>query len=81
MTNREAQEAYRNRMYAAGLKQVRLWVSRDFDIKASKLRRKAFMLELDRLTLGMSKPSAEKLYARLLRAATESIKEVQEKKK
>ena len=81
MTNREAQEAYRNRMYASGFKQARLWVPRDFDPKASKLQKEAFTLKLDQLTAGMNKSSAAKLYARLLQTAVEITKEVHEKKK
>lgn len=71
MTNRETQEAYRNRMYAEGFKQARLWVPRDFDAAAAKLERRAFTLKLDQITAGMNKTGVEKLYARLLKTARE----------
>jgi hypothetical protein len=58
-------------MYAAGFKQVRLWVPRDFDAAAAKLKRQAFTLKLDQITAGMSKTAAQKLYARLLKTARE----------
>jgi hypothetical protein len=66
MTNTEKQEAYRNRKYAAGYKQVRLWVPRDSEGKDVKEVRRVFMARLDELTAGWSKTMLLKLCRELL---------------
>jgi hypothetical protein len=66
MTNTEKQEAYRNRKYAEGYKQVRLWVPRDSEGKDVKEVRRVFMARLEELTAGWSKTMLLKLCRELL---------------
>ena len=75
MTNRETQEAYRERMYAAGYKQVRLWVPRNSEGKEVKLERQAFLNKLEELTAGWSKTKLSRFFAGVLKIIAKKIKE------
>jgi len=66
MTNNEKQEAYRERMYAAGYKQIRLWVPRGSEGKAVKMDRQAFIHKLNELTAGWSRTKLSKIFKELL---------------
>jgi hypothetical protein len=80
MTNRETQEAYRERMYAAGYKQIRLWVPRDSEGKDVKTDRRAFIARLDELTAGWSRTRLARLFNELLAVIKTKTKEVQRRK-
>jgi hypothetical protein len=62
MTNTEKQAAYRERMYAAGFKQTRVWVPRETKEKATKMGRQAFLKKLDQLTSGWTKNRLSNLF-------------------
>ncbi|MDR2661843.1 MAG: hypothetical protein LBC31_02465 [Treponema sp.] len=79
MTNTEKQEAYRNRKYAEGYKQVRLWVPRDSEGKDVKEVRRVFIARLDELTAGWSKTRISKLCKELLALIKTRSKEVTKK--
>ena len=51
-TDKERQETYRERMYNAGFKQMRIWVPRKSENIPVKTARKAFMGKLEELTAG-----------------------------
>jgi hypothetical protein len=80
MTNREIQEAYRERMYAAGYKQIRLWVPRDSEGKGVKTDRRAFIARLDTLTAGWSRTRLAQLFNELLAVIKMKTKEVKRQK-
>jgi hypothetical protein len=76
MTNTENQEADRNRKYAAGYKQIRLWVPRDSEGKDVKALRVAFTAMFEELTAGWSKARL----SRLMKAIAAVIKKEVQKK-
>ena len=78
-TGTERQEDYRNRMYEAGYKQMRIWVPRESEGKTEKLERKMFMTRLEALTAGWSKNKISKLLSELLKIVKEKIKEENKK--
>jgi hypothetical protein len=75
MENREKQEAYRNRMYAAGYKQIRLWVPRKSESKTIKMDRKSFILKLEELTAGWSRTKLSNTFTELLNIIKKKNKE------
>ena len=75
MTNREIQEAYKSRMYAAGYKQIQVWVPRNSEGKSVKMERRAFVAKLDELTTGWSKAKLSRFFADVLKIITKKIKE------
>ena len=75
MTGKEKDEAYRTRMYAAGYKQMRIWVPRESESKTIKLERKMFMVRLEALTAGWSRTKLSKLFFEILKLVKEKIKE------
>ena len=75
LSNTEKQEAYRDRMYAAGYKQKRIWVPRESEETPVKLERKAFILKLDELTAGWGKARLSKFLAEVLKIIKQNIKE------
>ena len=79
MTSKEKDEAYRNRMYAAGYKQMRIWVPRESEGKTAKLERKMFMKRLEALTAGWSKTKLSRCVSEVLKIIKTKIKEEDEK--
>ena len=75
MTSKEKNAAYRSRMYAAGYKQMRIWVPRESEGKPAKLERKMFMAHLEALTAGWSTAKLSKLFSGILKTVKEKIKE------
>jgi hypothetical protein len=75
MTPKERDEAYRNRMYDAGYKQMRIWVPRESEGKAAKMERRMFTARLDELTAGWSKARLSKFFSEALKIIKEKIKE------
>jgi len=74
MTSKEKNTAYRERMYAAGYKQMRVWVPRDSEGQAVKLTRQMFSAHLEALTAGWSKAKLSKLFSGILKFIKESEK-------
>jgi hypothetical protein len=66
LTDREKQRAYRERKYAAGYKQIRLWVPRNSEGKDVKVFRKAFAARVEEATAGWSKAKLAKLFRELI---------------
>ncbi|MDR2490754.1 MAG: hypothetical protein LBD20_05065 [Spirochaetaceae bacterium] len=64
--NRILQKEYRERMYAKGYKQKRIWVPRESDGKAEHMKREAFLLQLEELTAGWSERRLSALFKKLL---------------
>jgi hypothetical protein len=79
MTNVEKQREYKARLYAAGYKQVQLWVLRDGDKRPVKMDRKAFMHKVDELTAGWKKRELSGLFVELIQIIGKR-KEAREKK-
>ena len=75
MTGKEKDEAYRNRMYAAGYKQMRIWVPRESEGKVVNMERKMFMVRLEALTAGWSKTDLSKFFFDVLKLIEKKIKE------
>ena len=75
MTSNEKQEAYRNRMYEAGYKQMRVWVPRGSEGKTAKMERKMFMVRLEALTAGWSKAKLSRFFSEVLKVIKGKIKE------
>ena len=75
LSNTEKQDAYRERMYAAGYKQKRIWVPRESEKAPVKLERQAFILKLEELTAGWSKARLSKLFAEVIGIIKQKIKE------
>jgi hypothetical protein len=65
MTNREKQEAFKGRMYAAGYKQKTVWVLR-YPEEGKKLTRAVFLRRFDKLTAGWSAGSLSELFHAIL---------------
>lgn len=76
--NKENQTAYRERLYAAGYKQTRIWVPREGEGKAVKITRLRFVKAMDALTAGWSNAKLSRLFSNFLKIIE---KENQEKKK
>jgi len=74
MTNNELQEAYRERKYAAGYKQIRLWVPRNSEGRMVKMDRKAFMHKLEELTAGWNRTKLSQTFTELLKIITKKNK-------
>jgi hypothetical protein len=64
-------------MYAAGYKQMRIWVPRDSEGNPVKLERQAFIRKLDELTAGWSKARLSRFFAEALKIIKRTIKEGQ----
>ncbi|GAB6392914.1 MAG: site-specific tyrosine recombinase XerD [Treponematales bacterium] len=62
----EKQREYKARLYAAGYKQVQLWVLRDRDKRPVRMDRKAFMHKVDELTAGWKKWELSGLFVELI---------------
>ena len=75
MTSKEKSAAYNARMYAAGYKQMRVWVPRESEGKTVKLERKMFLSRLEALTAGWSKTRLNRFFRDALKIMTEKIKE------
>ena len=73
MTNNEKQEAYREKMYAEGYKQARIWIPRDSEGKDIKLQRKDFLRRIEALTYGMSKAKLSKIFSETLKIIKSKI--------
>ncbi|MDR1390719.1 MAG: antitoxin MazE family protein [Treponema sp.] len=80
MDGRERQAAYRDRMYAAGYKQIRLWVPRNAEEKPVKMERLAFIKLLDELTLGWNKTKLRRFLADLAKILITKAKGVKKRK-
>jgi hypothetical protein len=76
MTNTESQTAFRERKYAAGYKQIRLWVPRDSEGTDVKAIRAAFAARFEELTAGWSKTRL----TRVVKTFMEVIKKEAKKK-
>lgn len=74
MTNTERQETFRERKYAAGYKQVRLWVPRDSEGKGVKDLRAAFAAQFEAETAGWGKARLARLVKELLAVVKEEAK-------
>ena len=79
MTSKEKDDAYRNRMYDAGYKQMRIWVPRESEGKTAKLERQMFLVRLEALTAGWSKSKLSRLFSDILKIIKERIKEENKK--
>jgi len=79
MTNREHQKEHRDRMYAAGYKQMRIWVPRESEGKTAKLERKIFTRWLEALTAGYSAAKLSRFLSSVLKIVKERIKEDEQK--
>jgi hypothetical protein len=66
MTNVETQQAFRDRMYAAGYKPMQVWVLRN-PAKNKMLSREKFLVELDNRIEGWSKAKQSMLYNECLK--------------
>ena len=75
MTSKEKGEAYRNRMYEAGYKQMRIWVPRDSEKEPVKTERRIFLKRLEALTAGWPKAKLARLFSEVLKTVTAKIKE------
>jgi hypothetical protein len=75
MTNNEKSEAYRNRMYEAGYKQMRIWIPRDSEKEPIKTDRKMFLRRLEGLTAGWSKNKLSRFLSEVLVIVNNKIKE------
>jgi hypothetical protein len=75
MTAKEKDDAFRQRRYEAGFKQMRIWVPRESEINTEKLERKEFLLRLEALTAGWSKAKLSKLFSQILKDVNKKIKE------
>jgi hypothetical protein len=75
MTRKERQDAYRERMYAAGYKQMRIWVLRGSESSAEKVERRVFLRRLEALTAGWSKAKLTRFLSGVLKTVKERIKE------
>jgi len=75
MTSKEKNLLYREKRYAAGYKQIRLWVPRGSEGKEVKLTREMFEAHLQALTAGWSKAKLSKLFSSILKSIKESEKE------
>jgi len=80
MTNKEKNQAYRARMYAAGFKQMRIWVPRESEGKSAKADRKMFMAQIEALTAGWNERKLSGLFSQTLMFINAKIKEEQQQK-
>ena len=73
---KDNQDRYRERMYAKGYKQKRIWVLRESEGKAEQMKREAFMHRLEELMAGWSERQLSALFKKLLEYVeiTEAIK-------
>ncbi|GMO15302.1 MAG: hypothetical protein Pg6A_01360 [Termitinemataceae bacterium] len=81
ISNRESQAAYRERMYAAGYKQARIWVPRKSEGRAVKMTRKTFISNMDALTAGWSNARLSKIYNEFIKVIINENKKGKVKKK
>ena len=79
MSSKEKDQAYRSRMYAAGFKQMRVWVPRESEGKAAKIERKMFMAQLEALTAGWSEQKLSDFFYETLTLIKTKVKEEQQK--
>jgi len=75
MTSKEKNEAYRNRLYEAGYKQMRIWVPRESEGKTTKMERTMFIRRIEALTAGWSDKKLSKFFSDVLKIVKEKIKE------
>ena len=75
MTNKEKDQAYRERLYNAGYKQMRIWVPRNSEKEPIKTERRFFLKMLEALTAGWSKAKMSRLFSEILEAIKEKTKE------
>ena len=75
MTSKEKNEAYRNRLYEAGYKQMRIWVPRESEGKTAKMERAMFIRRIEALTAGWSDKKLSKFFSAVLKIVKEKIKE------
>ena len=75
LTVAERQQRFKNKMYAAGLKQIQLWVKRKPRRRNITMNRKIFAQKLKKLTSGMSEEQLSELFNLLLQII-EAQKEV-----
>jgi hypothetical protein len=81
LTNAEKQRAFRERMRAAGYRQVQMWVLRKPGGELRKMDRNGFVRKLDELTAGWKKSRLVQLFAVLLKAAEAEAKKEETGKK
>ena len=79
MTSKEKSQAYNTRMYAAGYKQMRIWVPRESEEETANMERKMFLVRLEALTAGWSKAKMAKFFSEELKLIKERIKEDEQK--
>jgi len=65
----ERQRKFRGKMYAAGFKQVQIWVRRSPKKRESGMDQKTFIKKLEKLTTGMSESNQSLLYSLFLQIA------------
>jgi hypothetical protein len=80
LTSQEKQRAFRERMYAAGYKQVQIWVLRKVDGKKRQFDRNGFLRKLDELTAGWSRSRLAKLFSELIKITEKRKEEAGQKK-
>ena len=74
MTNTEKAKVYRDQMYAAGYKQMRIWVPRESEGKTAKMQRKMFLVQLEALTAGWSEGRLSDFFSGVLKTVKKQIK-------
>jgi hypothetical protein len=67
MTNTEKQQAYRDRMVAAGYKRINIWTPRELPKPAKRMTREKFLEKFDELTEGLSKTEVQAAYEACLK--------------
>ena len=66
LSNKDYQRKFKDKMYAAGYKQMIVWVPRDSGKENKKIEQKIFIRRLTALTVGMSKTKLTRLYRDIL---------------
>jgi GrpB-like predicted nucleotidyltransferase (UPF0157 family) len=70
MTDAERQRKFKEKMYAAGYKQMQIWVRRNETGKRTAgMDRQGFMKKLEALTAGWSEKRQSKLFGTLIKIA------------
>lgn len=67
ISSKEKQKTYREKQYAAGLKQTRIWIPREPEKKNARIERQTFVQAMDALTAGWSKAQLSRLFNDLLK--------------
>jgi hypothetical protein len=81
LTNNEKARAFKARMYAAGYKQVQVWVLKQPEKRKGKVTRNDFVRKLDELTAGWNKAKLSDLFLELINIIERKRRKEEKEKK